>query len=115
MNKEIFSDIFHSSIIIALDMCRNKYHKFIPSDFLIKISLMKNKEKLHSFNEAVNIIYINDNEFYKSIDIFVKEIFEGKSIIFVAVSGHDPDIYDNTWDRDYLGPFKPTVLENIKL
>ena len=62
--------------------------------------------ELVTLKEAMDIIYISTNKFFKIIDVSIIPDESGGDVIFLRVSGHEPVSFANTWDALDLGPFK---------
>ena len=62
---------------------------------------------------AVEAIFINNESFYRVIDIGVFDTDPEQTTIWLRVSGHAPGPFSESWDPNHLGPFKTVIGERI--
>jgi hypothetical protein len=89
-----------------------KIHK--PRTFHIEIIGAGRSRRILPPDVAVNDLYINENDFWKVINVGVTEINTTYqfSIISLTVSGHEPGPLEDTWNTPPgNGPFKQVVYE----
>lgn len=58
-------------------------------------------------DDAINLLYINESEFYQIVDVGMKAWERGVWRVFVRVSDHIPTSFERTWNTPAgNGPFK---------
>ena len=106
MNKNEFKKIFLRALDVATHLVEERGDREIPHFFLIELHAPNHVGSLVSIDEAIDIIFLGEDCFYKIIDVAIKAIQNEQSIVFVRVSGHAPVEFKNTWNANELGPFK---------
>jgi hypothetical protein len=105
MNKSEFARLFVANVNRALQVwnVRSKparewtfeFHGPGPAGQLLALS------------DVVDRLYIDEDAFYRIIDIGVKRAASQDYSIFVRVSGHEPSKWLDTWNQPVgNGPFK---------
>src|SRR5258708_9096919 len=97
----------------AAESAEAKFAKPIPSAFVIELHAPGSSGRALSVDEALDHIYLGSDRFYRIIDVAIKELLPGKSVVFVRVSGHQSAEFSKTWDPSGLGPFKQIIAEKI--
>ncbi|MFN3233714.1 MAG: hypothetical protein ACE363_16370 [Alphaproteobacteria bacterium] len=65
-------------------------------------------------DQAAELLYLDENRFYKIIDIAIIAVAETNSVAFVRASDHAPVHFEETWNPQGLGPFKQIESSTIK-
>lgn len=78
----------------------------ILGSFLFQVHVAGSPDHPVTQEEALSLIYINPDIFYKIIDVCIMDFTLDSTLVFVRVSGHHPVAYEDTFDPSDLGPFK---------
>ena len=114
MTKRSFRMLFLRALRAAADITRARLGKPIPRSFLIELHAPTAAGRLMSVDEALEKIYLDENRFYRIIDIGIEQVINYQTIAFVRVSGHPPGSFTETWDPQNLGPFKVIFAQTIE-
>jgi len=76
----------------------------VDPDRMVELHL--NGMQLVSINEAASRLFLDEDRFFKVIDVSVRPDGERGSAFFVRPSGHSPSSWENTWFPESTGPFK---------
>lgn len=114
MTKNDFRELFRRALNIAAENGEEKLAKPIPRSFVIELHAPGSSGDVVSVDEALDRIYLGSDQFYKIIDVAIKELLPEESVAFVRVSGHSPDEFSKTWNPSELGPFKQIIAEKIE-
>lgn len=112
MNKNEFKELFIKNVETAILMAENVFSAKIPRDIKIELYGCELSGAIISIEDSINIMFIDEDSFYRIIDIGVKATSKSEYRIFVRISPHPPSIFENTWNTPVgNGPFK--VLEPL--
>src|SRR6266566_3292013 len=114
MTKNEFRGLFMRALRMAQEKAEAKLHTPIPHSFEIELHAPGSSGLIVTADEALDQIYLGSDRCYRIIDVAVKGLRPGGSIIFVRVSGHSPVEYGKTWDPSHLGPFKQVIADTIE-
>jgi hypothetical protein len=114
MTKSEFRELFMRAVRIAVENAQSKLAKPIPQLFEVELHAPGIPGRMVTADEALDQIYLGSDRCYRVIDVAVKGLRPGGSVIFVRVSGHSPVEYDETWDPSNLGPFKQVIADTIE-
>lgn len=110
MDLEDFKKLFIKNVRYAISIAEEYFEKNYPDEFEIELHGTGSSGSVMSIDNATNHIFISPDLFYKVIDIAChQETKNGKSLIFVRVSGHQPTTFDKTVNiKPGNGPFYPS-------
>lgn|SRR5665213_524753 len=106
VTKEDFGKLLRSAISRASTIAELSSKYPVNYDVLCRVSAPSSTYKLVLQDEAVDLLYISSDRFFKIIDTAIIRCEGGVDIAFLRVSGHTPVIFSETWDPLDLGPFK---------
>ncbi len=101
-----FTNLFDAALKLSLESAEKAQGCRMDTPTAFEVHAPNSSEELVGKQEAIKLIYIGENEFFKIIDISVIER-DGQFVGFVRVSGHRPVSVEETYDPSDLGPFKP--------
>lgn len=115
MIRQEFRALFERALIAAMKLTKKRASTSIHLTDLIKIDLHAPNapRELINFDEALDAIYLGEDQFYKIIDVAVWRPSPTNLVGFVRVSGHLPCPLSQTWDPNGLGPFKPMIIRSV--
>jgi predicted hydrolase (HD superfamily) len=90
MEFEQFRELFLSALQLAIKNAETNLGKAIPQDFIILLHGAGHAGNEISADAAAQALYIDENHFYRIIDVAVQQISTTQTYIFVRVSGHPP-------------------------
>ncbi len=114
MTKNRFRSLFQRALNAAAELAEERAARPVPRSFLIELHAPTSSGRLLSVTEALDHIYLGNDRFFKVIDVAIRRLLPGRSVVFVRVSGHPPAAFSQTWDPANLGPFKQIVAERIE-
>lgn len=107
MDREKFKKMFLLKAEEALSLGREKAGGKLPATFKVEMHGAGVSGGLMTADEAVNLMYLGDETFYRIIDIGFKGVNNENCILFVRISGHPPAEFGKTWNIPAgSGPFK---------
>ena len=116
MDREAFRKLFLESVSDALRRAGESASRRLSGQCYVELHGCGVSGALISLEEAVDLLYIDKETFYRVIDVGLKAIQQDKCIVFVRVSAHPPSTFDKTWNTPKgSGPFKviePLTVEN---
>ena len=112
ISKQAFAEIFLKAINKAKDEAEKHFNLMLPAGVRVELHF-KGVTNL-SFADAVDKLFISDEQFFAIIDVSVKEVSGDSTLFFVRVSGHPPVSYSETWGADGMGPFHTMVPNSIQ-
>jgi hypothetical protein len=105
-----FRELFHRSIDTAIHEAEAKFGLQLPKGIMIELHGVGDQRGLLNFEEAANLIFINEEIFHPVIDIGVRRIHSGMVVVFVRVSALPPVKFEKTWNSPRgMGPFKTLI------
>ena len=115
MKFEEFRDLFAVTVETAINNAEMQLDKPIPRQYEISFHGFGYSGEIVTFDEATKALYINENNFYRIIDVAVQKVTPSVSQVFVRVSGHPPVPFSQTWNTPVgNGPFKQLIASNIE-
>jgi hypothetical protein len=114
MRKQRFRGLFMRALREAASMTKIRLHRSVPDKFLIELHGPRTHGEIVSVDQAVDRLYLDNDRFYRIIDIAIIRVTPANTVAFVRVSGHSPGPFSETWDPDGLGPFKEILLQNVE-
>lgn len=103
MDNADFRQNFDEAIRRALELAEVDPKGLIP---VVEYHGTPNPRPFISIDEALNLLWLSEDRFYRIVDIGVFKDGRSPPVLFVRVSGHAPGPYSDTWDPSDLGPFK---------
>ena len=105
MDKAAFTQAFRATVDVSLVDAEKKLGKILDHNVIVRMfGAGVNGEDI-SAEEFIDRVYIDNQTFYRLIDVFVVEVRQGKPVIFARVSDHPPGDIANCWNG-VDGPFK---------
>lgn len=112
MNFEEFKDLFIRSLEIAADNAERELGKQIPRKYEVLLHGAGHSGDVLDVDEVATLLFIDQESFYRIIDVAVQHVLPNVSRIFVRVSGHLPVSLERTWDTPKgSGPFKQIMAQ----
>ena len=113
MTKDEFRELFLKALEKAANGADTQLGTRVPRSFLVELHGAGCAGQRFEVDEALERLYLDEDRFYKIIDVAVIALMPEKSVAFVRVSGHAPVEFEGTWDARELGPFKQ--MEPMKI
>lgn len=114
MSKNEFKRLFIANTLRALGFAEGILGRTLSREFTIELHGEGIPGQIVSMDRAIDIMYIDENQFHPIIDIGVKEVRADKAIVFVRISAHEPRDFEHTWNSPKgSGPFK--VIEPMHI
>lgn len=116
MTRQEFRELFHTALHEAAKNAEQQLSQPVPHKFIIQLHGAGYHGNLLDSAEAVDNIYLDENRFYRMIDVSVIEVDKDHCVVFVRVSAHQPGTFDQTWNSPPgSGPFKQLRAQHIKV
>jgi hypothetical protein len=116
MNKENFRILFERALMQAAIYAEQQLDRQISSRFIIELHGAKYRGVPLDVTSATDKLYLDEDHFYRIIDVAVIEVGEDYTKIFVRASSHHPATFDQTWNNPPgMGPFKQLRSQQIKI
>lgn len=113
MTKEIFKSLFQKALSTAAAKTESAANVTLPRDYMINLQAFGYSGPLLTCDQSIERLYINEDEFYRIIDVAIIGIHPEYSVAFVRVSGHAPGLFSATLNPKELGPFNILVSEKL--
>lgn len=113
MTKTELRAMFLRALNIAADNTEAKLVEPVPRSFQIESHGAGCPGRIVNVDEAVNHMFLGEDRFYLLIDVPVREILPGATVVFTRVSDHPPAGFERTFDPSGLGPFKQIFSEHV--
>lgn len=116
MNKQEFWQLFLKALNEAAVNAEHRFGIPINRSFEIELHGAGYKGACITPKEALDALFIDNEHFYRIIDVAVIEIHATKTHVFVRVSAHKPGAFAETWNQPPgIGPFKQILAENVRV
>jgi len=113
MNKSEFVELFRKNVERAILVGETVFSTSMPKGLLCELHGSGYSGATLSIDEVENLLFIDEDTFYRIIDIGIKLVGSNDYRLFVRISPHPPSSFEDTWNNpDGNGPFK--VLEPLK-
>lgn len=110
MTKDEFKSRFNTALNEARDLTSAAYQLDLAPDTEIVLFGAGVSGVKMSPDEAAKRLYIDEQWFFKIIDVGVVEAHNDKTVVFVRPSNHTPCEIHKTWNQgEGCAPFKPTL------
>jgi len=107
MDRDAFNRLFMGFAAQAIEEARTATSKQLPDQFVVELHGAGKPGVVMDPNEALNLMYIDENRFYQYIDIGVKAIKDNATVLFVRISAYPPTEFEKTWNTPKgSGPFR---------
>ena len=114
MTRVDFHQLFLKALERAAENAEGALNRPISRNFKIELHGLGHSGALFKPEDAVDVIYLGSDQFFRIIDVAVTEVTPSSTTAFVRVSGHPPCEFAKTWNPDDLGPFKQLAAANIR-
>lgn len=112
MNFEEFRNLFIEALNIAANNAERELTRKIPRQYEILLYGAGCKGDILSVDATAKQIFIDEDNFYRIIDVAIQAIKPNISRVFVRVSDHKPVPLDQTWNTPKgSGPFKQIIAQ----
>jgi len=116
MNKEEFGKLFLAELDIAANNAENALGREVPRDYQISLYGCGYSGINLTKEDALDILFLNENSFYLIIDLSVIKVSEQTTTIFTRVSGHKPKNFGSTINFvQGHGPFNQLLAQSIEV
>lgn len=86
----------------------------VSRSFTIELHGLSPKRRLLSPEEALDVLYLGPDRFFRIIDVSVLRVSQTRTLVFTRISGHTPGGFDDTWNTPPgAGPFKQLQAAQI--
>ncbi|MEW6598235.1 MAG: hypothetical protein AB1429_12150 [Pseudomonadota bacterium] len=103
MDKNRFKDFLYEAAHQALLQAGLEADESEP---LVEYHGQSNPAQLITLSSAAELLWLSPDRIYFIIDVGAYLRNDGRVVIFIRPSGHEPRPFANTWNPDELGPFK---------
>ncbi len=112
MQFDEFKQLFASALEIAAENAEGELGREISRSYEIILHGAGHSGDIVDPDKAAIDLFIDEERFYRVIDIAVQQVSSEVSRVFVRVSGHKPVPFDETWDTPKgSGPFKQIMAQ----
>jgi hypothetical protein len=116
ISKKQFSLLFANALEIAAIQAEKQLNRAISHHFEIELHGAGKSGFIVSPIEAIDLIFLGEDRFYRIIDIAVIAVYPSKTRIFMRISNHTPSRFEDTWNQPSgTGPFKQIVTDQIRV
>jgi hypothetical protein len=115
MTKSEFADLLDSALQVAAQNAELRLKRSVSRHFVIDFHGLAPMARTITQAEALDLLYLGPDVFYRLIDVAVIKVDENMSTIFMRISGHKPSTLQNTWDPGGAGPFKQLQAAKIEV
>ena len=113
MTKNEFRILLLSALSEAAERVEKKASRHVPRQYLFEFYGFGISGDMLNADEVMDRLYIDGNRCLKIIDLMIKSVRDGVSVVFVRPSGHAPVNYASTWDPGKFGPFKIMEADEV--
>ncbi len=114
MTKDEFRKLLVCALNLAADTAERRLGGTVSHVFGIELHASQPHRGLLTVDEALDLIYLGRDRFFRVIDVAIKEVAPDRTVAFVRVSGHPPADFGETWDPSGTGPFKQVLAQTIE-
>lgn len=117
MTKDEFAQLFRRYLDLAAQNAEERYKITVPRNFLIEFHGKGHSHRIPiDVDTAINDLFIDENTFFRVIDIMVIEVRKSATRVFVRPSGHHPEGFERTWNNPPgNGPFKQLISLDLQV
>ncbi|TBD34339.1 hypothetical protein [Rhizobium ruizarguesonis] len=112
MNKTSFARIFQDAVEVACRSTEEALGRTLNRDVIVRMYGAGTNGLDVSSEEFIDRAYINDDVFYRLIDLMVVEVIGSRPVVFARISNHPPAQLSKCWNGE-KGPFKQLTAEAI--
>lgn len=114
MNKQEFKELFLRALEMAAETAEKMTNRKVSRNFRILLYGADHSGDEMSLDEALEVLYIDENKFYRIVDLSVEKVGKNNTRIFTRISSHEPSRFDLTWNQpEGFGPFKQLIANQI--
>lgn len=114
MDKQEFKKLFLKPLNEAAFHAEQRFSRQISRSFEIELHGAGYMGARITPEEAADVLFIDNEHFYRVIDVSVIEIHATKTCVFVRVSAHKPGAFAETWNQPLgMGPFKQIHAKQV--
>ena len=107
MQKDDFKKLFERIANEAVKATEKSFDRTIPHDCIVELHGTGVSGLEMPVSDAIDHLYLDADTSYAVIDIEVKYVKNGVTVLFVRPSSHAPVPYNQTWySPEGNGPFK---------
>ena len=114
MNLAQYCEVFAQAVEASIKEAEKAHRISLPRDLIFEIPFKGLPDRYSNIEDMAKVIYLNENSFYRIIDVAVRAEISGQSLVWVRVSGHPPSEWKDTWDPAVYGPFKSIISSEIQ-
>lgn len=116
MDNQEFKKLFLKALYDAAFHAERRFNRQISRSFEIELHGAGYVGSRITPEAAADILFIDNEHFYRIIDVAVIEIQATKTCVFVRVSGHEPGVFIETWNQPPgMGPFKQINAKEVQV
>jgi hypothetical protein len=107
VTKVEFQALFCRALDVAAERAEARLNQFVPRRFDIKFRDATANAPPVSVDDAVGILYLGPDRFYRIVDLAVEQVLKDRCVVFAMRSGHPPASFSEIWNQPMgSGPFK---------
>jgi hypothetical protein len=115
VTNDEFRKLFARALEESATNAEAKLQKPISREFEVELHGTGRPQSLATPDEAMAILYLGPDLYYRIIDVAVIRAKAHKTTIFVRASGHAPGRFEESWNQPLgNGPFKQLLAEEIR-
>ena len=114
MTKNEFRSLFFRVLEEVTRETETRLHSEISRIYEIHLYGAGYSDYSLTAEDALNILYIDTEHFYRVIDVCITGINDDLTQVFVRISDHEPSTFERTWNTPPgYGPFKQLIAKEI--
>lgn len=116
MHRENFLQLLCHVLDVACQEVESTLAKPVAREFVVILHGAGYAKWRTTLKEAVEILYLGEDQFYRIIDIAITGVAPNATRVFIRASSHAPTTFDKTWNTPVgYGPFKILFAEQIEV
>ena len=114
VTREEFRSYFAKALRAGAERSAKRFDLPLPTEFSVELHGAGNAGTQLTESAAADALYIDSSSFYKIIDVAIVQVSGNRAVAFVRAAAFAPCPWEATFDPAGLGPFAPTLSDDIK-
>lgn len=115
MTKQAFRNLLVQVLNQVKANTEEQLERPLADQFEIELYGAYHAGSILNLAETLDAIFLDEERFYRVINVSVCEISQQKTRFRLGVSGHEPSTFKKTWDSSGWGPFKEIIPVQIRI
>ena len=116
MCREKFLQLLYHVLEVACQEVESTLAKPVAREFVVILHGAGYTNWKTTLNEAVEILYLGEDQFYRVIDVAITGVAPNATRVFIRASNHTPTTFAQTWNIPVgYGPFKILVANQVEV